>query len=420
MLRIADLSPGLSQIHQRCLVDEIVASLPKEATKVAGDAEADAYFLEPEQSWHRDWLARCNAERNGIRYFLDALPEHVVARIRERKSTLVVNGSGEGGVPWFPDNFYTFHEEIRQAELPFDGVIVVTGNSRIQAAYKNYFSEPPDVISVLYHNVYFTKGVRVLSEAFAPNYQELRDIARRRTEAGAGLRDFLCFNLAPRPHRVMLVASLAADDLLDRGLVSFPDLNGSSPKGLDSANDYLATALRTDFDAGENVMSALDRLRALGRMSIDEESVDHISKEYKIPFDAFARTWFSVVTETGMTGDDVGWITEKCLKPLVGFHPFVVLGSPHTLSDLRQLGFQTFQSVFDESYDSIVEPKKRFRAAYALVKDLAQREDKTRLIGELAETAEFNAHHALFNAMEAIRQQWTLPLADAIARRSRA
>ena len=48
---------------------------------------------------------------------------------------------------------------------------------------------------------------------------------------------------------------------------------------------------------------------------------------------------------------DFLFITEKLLKPIVFKTPFLLMGCPYTLKYIRQLGFETFGCVFDESYD---------------------------------------------------------------------
>ena len=49
------------------------------------------------------------------------------------------------------------------------------------------------------------------------------------------------------------------------------------------------------------------------------------------------------------------FITEKTYKPIAYYHPFMVLGGASTLAHLRNLGFMTFDHLWDESYD-LVEP----------------------------------------------------------------
>jgi len=61
------------------------------------------------------------------------------------------------------------------------------------------------------------------------------------------------------------------------------------------------------------------------------------------------------------------FITEKTFKPLAFRHPFVVYGHAGTLARLHSLGFETFNNLFDESYDSIIDNKDRGHAVVTAV-----------------------------------------------------
>jgi hypothetical protein len=75
------------------------------------------------------------------------------------------------------------------------------------------------------------------------------------------------------------------------------------------------------------------------------------------------RSWFTVVPETEIDGPRR--ITEKTLKPLLGFHPAIVLGNAGSLALLRELGFRTFYGYFDEAYDEEADPRRRFMRVYS-------------------------------------------------------
>jgi hypothetical protein len=45
------------------------------------------------------------------------------------------------------------------------------------------------------------------------------------------------------------------------------------------------------------------------------------------------------------------FITEKTYKPIAYRHPFMIYGQSHTLARLHALGFETYENLFDESYD---------------------------------------------------------------------
>jgi len=66
----------------------------------------------------------------------------------------------------------------------------------------------------------------------------------------------------------------------------------------------------------------------------------------------YNQTCFSLVSETYTT--DTDFITEKTFKPIAFQHPFMVCGQAGTLANLQDLGFETYNNLFDESYDIIL------------------------------------------------------------------
>jgi hypothetical protein len=58
-----------------------------------------------------------------------------------------------------------------------------------------------------------------------------------------------------------------------------------------------------------------------------------------------------LVAET-MTMGTTFFPTEKTARPIVGMKPFVIYGPTNYLKNLKNLGFKTFDSVWDEDYDN--------------------------------------------------------------------
>ena len=69
----------------------------------------------------------------------------------------------------------------------------------------------------------------------------------------------------------------------------------------------------------------------------------------------FDDTHFSMVLETYFSPDMPIFITEKIMKAIAFYHPYQVIASPGYLKDLKDLGFESFENLFDESYDSIAD-----------------------------------------------------------------
>lgn len=75
--------------------------------------------------------------------------------------------------------------------------------------------------------------------------------------------------------------------------------------------------------------------------------------------DWYNNTYFSIVSETTTYSKYQLHITEKTFKPLAYYHPFVVFGQTGTLAYLHELGFETFENLFDESYDTVEDQATR-------------------------------------------------------------
>ena len=80
------------------------------------------------------------------------------------------------------------------------------------------------------------------------------------------------------------------------------------------------------------------------------------SADYDV--DHINRTSISVILETVVDGNKVH-LTEKILRAIACGHPFVLVAGPGALSYLRDYGFQTFNHIFDESYDNELDLIKR-------------------------------------------------------------
>ena len=87
-----------------------------------------------------------------------------------------------------------------------------------------------------------------------------------------------------------------------------------------------------------------------------EQSPGQVSQRHFNP-DWYARTCFSMVSETFNV--DRLYVSEKSFKPLAYKHPFIIYGTLGSLKYLHDLGFETFDHVIDESYDTTPDPERR-------------------------------------------------------------
>ncbi len=94
-----------------------------------------------------------------------------------------------------------------------------------------------------------------------------------------------------------------------------------------------------------------------------------VNLSYSVNLELFNKSKFSLVVETVAKHFEYH-LTEKTLKCLILGHPFVVMGSWQFLRFLHQLGFKTYNEIFDESYDEISDLNARMQAVINLVNTL--------------------------------------------------
>ena len=90
-----------------------------------------------------------------------------------------------------------------------------------------------------------------------------------------------------------------------------------------------------------------------------------------VPVGIYDRTAYSIVAETGFD-NRYSFFTEKTAKPMMARRLFVVFSGYKFLQNLRNLGFQTFDNVIDESYDLIYNNQDRWSAAFDQVQRLCE------------------------------------------------
>ena len=64
----------------------------------------------------------------------------------------------------------------------------------------------------------------------------------------------------------------------------------------------------------------------------------------------YQNSFMSILTESSPMGPGC-YVSEVVFKAIVFMHPFMIIGQPRTLEVLRHWGFDTFDDVFDNSYD---------------------------------------------------------------------
>ena len=154
------------------------------------------------------------------------------------------------------------------------------------------------------------------------------------------LNDFLYLNKRPREHRVKLYNKLLKENVLSNSLYTFLGLD--KPVRLTQKHEL-------PWIKPENYP----------KWGLDQDITEQ----------PYIDTVCSIVSETNDNDTDV-FMTEKIWKPIMAQHVFVVHGNHLYLQKLREIGFKTFGSYFDESYDLENDKDKKINAIVSLCKDL--------------------------------------------------
>jgi hypothetical protein len=93
----------------------------------------------------------------------------------------------------------------------------------------------------------------------------------------------------------------------------------------------------------------------------------------------YATTDIEVILET-LFDDDRLHLTEKTLRAIAMSKPFILAGTHGSLQYLKDYGFKTFDSIWDEDYDKIVDPTQRLQSIVALMKKISMWDTDTRSI----------------------------------------
>lgn len=163
---------------------------------------------------------------------------------------------------------------------------------------------------------------------------------------------FLCLNGRNRPHRHAILTALAERRLLQQALWT----------NLDSASGPIQLLpVCYELDQYKNSVD--------GQGFVKNQLFNNEWGEIYIKPELYIDTYFSVVTET-VFDYPYSFFTEKIAKPLAMGHPFVAVANTGFYRDLKNLGFRTFDSVIDESFDCIDSSTERLNRIVDVIADL--------------------------------------------------
>jgi len=277
---------------------------------------------------------------------------------------------------YFPqDFFHKVYYDLRKNNISANKVIFSTNTQNINKLHSKFLSNFPKEthIKFTHYNQCLMGKLRDYNES---SYKDTNNtfVSEEYIKNGKSRnKKALILNRRLRYHRLYLLSNLAYDNLLDDNLVSF-DMEMvvnvgflESIRNLKLQNRYI-----TNDEFFDKTIIGYNQLLKLNKRTLDYDSLDDVIGLGYESKELYENTYFSIVTET-LFDDDEWFVSEKTFKPIIQLHPFVIVGSPHTLKYLKSYGFKTFDKWWDESYDEIENSNDRMLAVYDTIQSLIKK-----------------------------------------------
>jgi hypothetical protein len=262
--------------------------------------------------------------------FFEKIPKEIIDKINNDKGKLLINYSHEGWVSdWLLKGIYLGAKNVG---IKFDNIIVILNDYNLETKLnkfkENYNIEKyPNVIN---YSFYLTASSK---------HFYYKHINKNLVDKHINLKKpykFLSLNRRLDLHRVKLMCEVL-NDISFESIISFD-------------KTLITNEVPILFEKEPLLKEKFDLLP--DKVIADREDIANTNGYEHENENLFLDSYISIVTETSFYIDN-DFISEKIWKPLYQFHPFIVVGRPHLLKYLKEIGFKTFDWIIDETYDTI-------------------------------------------------------------------
>lgn len=206
---------------------------------------------------------------------------------------------------------------------------------------------------------------------------------------------FLIFNRRWGNHaqRMFVGPMLEKKNLLDKGYFSFSKYEVDSKKSYLEAAANLSQVYKSIGLIEEDLIN-FDRKLPLV-LDFTDLSVSSLMYNKNNNTDSlYENSFVHVISETYFFSDVIH-VTEKSYKPMLNKQPFIMMGVPGALAEIKRQGFKTFDQWWDESYDAETDHAKRLCMIVDLIEEICSWNDDKLLqvMTEMKNTIDFNYSH---------------------------
>jgi hypothetical protein len=274
------------------------------------------------------------------------------------------------------NNLYNLIKLFAKLNISTDHVVILTGNyglePDVELISRQFNLTAPRVIEFSQWYVYPVVG-SIRPEPRSSDFSHL----------------YVCLNYQPRTHRMILMALLNEKNLLESGITSWFAPQDIPPEKLpsiehlatpDLANSYFRTTdpftrINDDLNLCQSAQELLIRNHSALMTTRRHELITGEPNQSDTRWTAgfFRHALLYLITETVGQYRHV-YFSEKIWKAMASCMPFLLLGAQHSLATLKRLGFKTFESIWDESYDEATTLYERANRITDVLVDLNQRD----------------------------------------------
>jgi hypothetical protein len=270
---------------------------------------------------------------------------------------------------------------LKLTTLVLEGKILIIGGGAMESRYP-----------YIQHDHFLC---RILD--YPENHQEIRRAGDIFSQLDKPYK-FMFLNGRARPHRKYLWHKFQENNLLKHALWTMLDSRPTISRQFSLKHNGINLMATTTPLQWLPAKYEVERYRAATvtpgpaeRTFVKTELFNNTWGEIYLQAEPYCDTYFSLVTET-IFDYPYSFRTEKIAKPLAIGHPWIVASNQGFYRDMRNLGFQTFDSLIDESFDSIDNSQERMDRIVAVVNDLCQ-QDLTSFMQASESICKYNQQH---------------------------
>ena len=275
----------------------------------------------------------------------DIMSPEVMQRIKNKELFLVVDNGLE---PFLRSADGIYHNLVIKENIPAEQIIIMSSVPTMIDHVKRLARElqQPEIKVEWFSLFEWSLRDYVLhSNHLLPQTLERKNYNKK----------FINFNRRWRLHRPLLVMILRDRDLIKHGYVSLgeSDLPGGNW-------ERKINELQRYYKDAPQILEIIDRNHDIVDMpNLYLDTMDLVTNRAEQTDSTnlyYSDSYFSVITETTYHTDSghdgVPFLSEKVFKAVAMKHPFILVTAPNTLQYLKKLGYKTFSSIIDESYDT--------------------------------------------------------------------